>query len=225
MSDAAKTRLIQRYTASQRLNHWIIAITFVLLALSGLALFHPSMYWFSNVLGGGTWTRILHPFLGILLVVVFCVFAARMFRHNLIHREDRAWLRYFGDVMANREDRVPPAGRYNGGQKVLFFALILLVLGLLLTGLVMWREFFTMYFPLWAVRLASVLHALFALLMVIAIIVHIYAGIWVKGSVRAMTRGTVTPGWAWKHHRLWYRQMRGSPDVRRAPVRGTPTDR
>ncbi|OUL68570.1 formate dehydrogenase cytochrome b556 subunit, partial [Paraburkholderia hospita] len=56
--------LIVRYTPNERTNHWITAITFVLLALSGLALFHPSMFWLSALFGGGQWTRILHPFIG-----------------------------------------------------------------------------------------------------------------------------------------------------------------
>lgn len=209
MNDAKKHGLIQRYTASQRINHWIIAITFVLLAVSGLALFHPAFYWMSNLLGGGVWTRILHPFIGVLMFVCFAVFAARMFSHNLMARRDWLWLRRMNDVLANREEKVPEAGRYNGGQKLLFFVLILLMLGLLATGVVMWRSYFAYLFPIWAIRLASLLHALFAFLMICAIIVHIYAGIWVKGSVRAMTRGTVTPGWAWKHHRAWLRQLRG----------------
>ncbi|WP_442593444.1 formate dehydrogenase subunit gamma [Parapusillimonas sp. JC17] len=209
MNDAKKHGLVQRYTASQRINHWIIAITFVLLAVSGLALFHPAFYWMSNLLGGGVWTRILHPFIGVLMFVCFAVFAARMFSHNLMARRDWLWLRRMNDVLANREEKVPEAGRYNGGQKLLFFVLILLMLGLLATGVVMWRSYFAYLFPIWAIRLASLLHALFAFLMICAIIVHIYAGIWVKGSVRAMTRGTVTPGWAWKHHRAWLRQLRG----------------
>src|SRR3546814_12812462 len=68
----------------------------------------------------------------------------------------------------------------------------------------------TLFRSIWGIRLASLLHALFAFLIICAIIVHIYAGIWVKGSVQAMTRGTVTPGWAWKHHRNWLRQLRGT---------------
>ncbi|MCC2597222.1 formate dehydrogenase subunit gamma [Pusillimonas sp. MFBS29] len=210
MNEVNKPRLIQRYTASQRINHWIIAITFVLLALSGLALFHPSFYWLTNLLGGGVWTRILHPFIGVVMFVCFAIFAARMFGHNLMNRNDVQWIKHFGDVMSNREDKIPAAGRYNGGQKLLFFALILLMIGLLLTGVVMWRSYFAYLFPIWGIRLASLLHALFAFLMICAIIVHIYAGIWVKGSVQAMTRGTVTPGWAWKHHRNWLRQLRGT---------------
>jgi formate dehydrogenase subunit gamma len=47
-----------------------------------------------------------------------------------------------------------------------------------------------------------------AWVLVCAIIVHIYAALWVKGSMRAMTRGVVTPGWAWKHHRGWLREIR-----------------
>ena len=56
-------------------------------------------------------------------------------------------------------------------------------------------------------RLASLLHAIFAFVLILTIVVHIYAGIWVKGSVRAMMRGTVTYGWAWKHHRAWFRDV------------------
>jgi len=210
MNKVDKPQLIQRYTTSQRINHWIIAITFVLLAVSGLALFHPAFYWLSNLLGGGVWTRILHPFIGVLMFVCFAVFAARMFSHNLMGRKDVQWVKHIGAVLNNDEEKIPAAGRYNGGQKLLFFALIFLMVGLLLTGVVMWRSYFAYLFPIWGIRLASLLHALFAFLIICAIIVHVYAGIWVKGSVRAMTRGTVTPGWAWKHHRDWLRQLRGT---------------
>ena len=53
------------------------------------------------------------------------------------------------------------------------------------------------------------LHALCGFGMICVIIVHVYAAIWVKGSMGAMVRGTVTPGWAWKHHRTWFREVRG----------------
>lgn len=211
MNDVKKSRLIERYSPGERVNHWIVAIAFVLLALSGLALFHPAFYWLTNLFGGGPWTRILHPWVGVFMFLLFLVLAIRMGRHNRMTKEDRQWLRQFDDVVNNREDKLPEVGRYNAGQKVLYFALIILMIGLLLTGIVMWREFFGLYFTVGLIRLASLLHAIFAFLMICAIIVHIYAGFWVKGSVRAMTRGTVTPGWAWKHHRAWFRQVRGVP--------------
>ena len=211
-------KLILRYNANERTNHWITAITFVLLALSGLALFHPAFYWLTNLFGGGPWTRILHPFVGVVMFVSFMLFAIHLWRHNLMNRNDVQWLKQMRDVVNNREDRLPEVGKYNAGQKLLFYVLVLCMLGLLASGIVMWRAYFSFYFPIWVVRGASVVHAVCALVMICAIIVHIYAGIWVKGSIGAMVRGTVTWGWAWKHHRLWFREVR--KDV---PGYGDPT--
>lgn len=109
--------------------------------------------------------------------------------------------------MANREEALPEAGRYNAGQKLVFYVMIVCLLGLLLSGFVIWREYFSESFALGTIRLASLLHALLAFVLICAIILHIYAGIWVKGSIQAMTRGRVTAGWAWKHHRAWFREM------------------
>lgn len=206
MSDPKKYSIV-RYTASQRINHWVIAISFVLLAVSGLALFHPAFFWLSNLLGGGTWNRILHPFIGVLMFVCFFLFAIRLWRFNIITKKDKEWIAAMPKVLNNETEGVPTTDRYNGGQKVLFFALILLMLGLLASGVVMWREYFSHFFGIELVRLASLLHGVFAFLIICAIIVHVYAGIWVKGSMRAMTRGTVSPGWAWKNHRDWYRKI------------------
>lgn len=204
--DKHRPAVIHRYTAGERTNHWIVAFTFVLLALSGLALFHPSMFWLSALFGGGTWTRILHPFLGVLMFVCFVVLALRFWHHNLLTRSDAEWLRQVDDVVNNREEDLPEVGRYNAGQKLLFFMMVGCLLFLLLSGIVIWRAYFAMYFPIWAIRLAAVVHAVCAWGLICGIIVHIYAAVWVKGSVQAMTRGTVTPGWAWKHHRAWFRE-------------------
>lgn len=200
---------IVRYTPGQRANHWMVALCFVLLALSGLALFHPVFWWLSWLFGGGSWARFIHPWIGVVMAVFSLLLALRLCKGNAMQRHDWQWLARLGSVIGKRDDRVPEAGRYNAGQKLIYYAQVLLVLGLLLTGIVMWREYFgDGLFSVGLIRLASLLHALFAVLMICAIIVHVYAAIWVKGSLRAMTRGTVSPGWAWKHHRLWWRSLR-----------------
>jgi len=79
---------------------------------------------------------------------------------------------------------------------------------LLVSGVVIWREYFSGLFGIEVIRLASVLHAFFAFVLISSIIVHIYAAIWVKGSVGAMLSGKVSSAWARKHHRLWYDEMR-----------------
>ncbi|ALP64934.1 MULTISPECIES: formate dehydrogenase subunit gamma [Paraburkholderia] len=198
--------LIVRYTPNERTNHWITAITFVLLALSGLAMFHPSMFWLSALFGGGQWTRILHPFIGLVMFVSFMILALRFWHHNYLDADDRQWLRQIDDVLTNREDRLPEVGRYNAGQKLLFFVLVLCLVLLLLSGIVIWRAYFAFYFPIDVVRVAAVIHALSAFVLICSIIVHIYAAIWVKGSMGAMVRGTVTLGWARKHHPKWFRE-------------------
>ena len=204
--DKRREATIRRYTAGERTNHWIVALTFVLLALSGLALFHPSMFWMSALFGGGTWTRILHPFLGVVMFLAFLILAVKFWHHNLMTWSDREWLRHGRDVLTNHEENLPDVGRYNAGQKLLFFLMVACLVLLLLSGIVIWRTYFSAFFPIWALRVASVVHAVCAFALICGIIVHIYAAVWVKGSVQAMTRGTVTPGWAWKHHRTWFRE-------------------
>ena len=198
---------IVRYTAAERTNHWVVAICFLLLALSGLALFHPAMFWLSNLFGGGTWTRILHPFIGIVMFVAFVLLIMTLWRDNRFSERDWQWLKQWRDVVNNREENVPEVGRYNAGQKLLFVVLVVCMFGLLLSGFAIWRPYFAPYFPIGLIRLAATVHAICAFAIICSIIVHVYAGIWVKGSVHAMTHGTVTPGWAWKHHRAWFRDV------------------
>ncbi len=209
MNDNIHRRLerIVRYRAGTRINHWLVAICFVLAALSGLAMFHPAMFWLSNLFGGGPWTRVLHPFVGVAMALLFTGLAVKFWTDNYLSARDWEWLGKILDVINNREDRLPEVSKYNAGQKLLFFSLVACLAGLLVTGVVIWRAYFSAFFPIEIIRLAALLHAALAFVLISAIIVHIYAAIWVKGSVAAMTRGTVSPGWAWKHHRLWFREI------------------
>ena len=199
--------VIQRYTANERSNHWFTAILFILLALSGLAMFHPAMSWLYGLFGGGQWTRILHPFFGVLMFVSFMLLAKRMRAHNRFEPGDKEWLSRPGDVLAGHEDRLPKAGKYNAGQKLLFFTLVVCMIVLLLSGIVIWRQWFSHLFPIGLIRFSALLHAFFAFVIIMAIIVHIYAGLWIKGSIGAMTRGFVTYGWARKHHPRWFEDV------------------
>lgn len=207
MSDSDGRDSLVRYSAEVRTNHWLNALGFILAALSGLALFHPALFWFSNLFGGGPWTRILHPYLGLAAALLFLLLAAAVWDDNRMRPADWQWLRQWRDVVSNREDRLPEVGRYNAGQKLLFLVIVVGMVGLLLSGIVIWRAHFSAYFSVGLIRFASLVHALCAFALIVAILIHIYAALWVKGSVHAMVRGTVTPGWAWKHHRAWFRQI------------------
>jgi formate dehydrogenase subunit gamma len=83
---------VPRYSALQRVNHWVTAILFVLLALSGLAMFYPWLYFFSVFFGGGPATRNLHPWFGVGLAASFFVLAIQFVRNNIPNRDDVKWM-------------------------------------------------------------------------------------------------------------------------------------
>ena len=80
---------------------------------------------------------------------------------------------------------------------------------LLTSGLAMWDSQFGEYTTIEQKRLAVVVLAAAAVLLLIVVITHIYAAIWIRGTIRGMTRGSVTGGWAWRHHRKWLREEVG----------------
>ena len=198
---------VTRYTTVTRLNHWLTAICFVLLMLSGLAMFHPIFFWLSNLFGGGQWSRAVHPWIGLVLVASYAGLVVQFWRDNVWTSDDEAWVRKLDRVLVNDEEHVPEVGRFNAGQKGVFWAMALLIPVLLLTGLLIWEVYFGRLTPIPVQRFAVLIHSLAAIAAIIIWIVHVYAGIWVRGSLRAMTQGWVTPGWAWRHHRKWLRQL------------------
>ncbi len=200
---------LTRYTAHERANHWLVGICFILLALSGLAFFHPAFFPLTQLFGGGVWARILHPFIGILMAGAFVVMFFRFKSLNQMTAADKEWLSRVGEMIDGNDHNMPEQGKYNGGQKAMFWAMALCMLALFASGVLLWRAYFS--FPVDAVRLGAVVHSAIAAIMIAMIFVHVYAALWVRGTVRAMVYGTVTRAWAKQHHRAWYRQVTGKP--------------
>ena len=198
---------LARYTASERANHWLLGIGFILLAISGLAFFHPAFWPMTQLFGGGVWARILHPYIGVVMALSFISIFLRFRSLNVMTPADREWLSRAGEMVDGNDHNMPEQGKYNGGQKMMFWALAVCMLLLMVSGIVLWRAWFNL--PVDMVRFGAVIHAAAAAVMIGLIMVHIYAAIWVKGTVRAMWYGTVTRAWAKQHHRAWYRQVTG----------------
>ena len=200
-------RVIVRYTRINRINHWITAICFVLMTLSGLSMFHPMLFFLSGLFGGGQWVRAVHPWIGCVLTLSYLGLIVQFWRENLPNRDDIAWLRRIDRVLVNDEDDVPPVGRNNAGQKFVFWSMALLIPVLLISGLVIWDVYFEHATSIPLQRAALAIHSVAAILAILIWIVHVYAAIWVRDSVRAMTQGYVTPGWAFRHHRKWLEEI------------------
>ena len=201
---------LRRYSATERANHWTVGICFILLTLSGLAFFHPAFYPLTQLFGGGTWTRILHPFVGIVFALAFAAIFIRFYRLNAMTPTDWEWLSRVREMVDGNDHNMPEQGKYNGGQKLLFWGLVISMAAITVSGVFMWRAWWTPSVDI--VRLASVVHAIAAVVMIGLIIMHVYAAIWTRGTIRAMMYGTVTRAWAKQHHRGWYRKVTGDND-------------
>ena len=198
------SKLLQRYNDRERMNHWFVVLLFVLAGCSGFALFHPSLFFLSTVTGGGSWARILHPFLGVLMVLSFLGLFLRFVAANRFTAADKEWKKQMGQLLKGNKSAMRAVGKYNYGQKLVFWLFACSLIVLLITGFLFWRPWFAPYVPIAVIRVAVLLHAIAAFVLVLSVIVHIYAAIWVKGTLRAMTRGTVTEEWARSNHRIWY---------------------
>jgi formate dehydrogenase subunit gamma len=198
---------VDRYTAGARINHWITAISLVLLAISGLSLFHPSLYFLTALFGGGDFTRFIHPWIGVVLFFGFCGLFLRFWRANLWEGADNTWLARISEVLRNQEEKLPEVGKYNAGQKMVFWSMSALIVVLITSGIVIWDRYFSNLLSVEQQRIAVLVHATAAVVAICVWIVHVYAAIWVRGTISAMTRGQVTGGWAWRHHRKWLREL------------------
>ena len=171
-----------------------------------MALFHPSLFFLTSLFGGGAYTRQIHPWLGSVLLVSFALLFIRFVRHNLWERDDTRWMGAIRSVLANEEEHAPEVGRYNAGQKLVFWAMTLLIVVLFASGLVIWDTYFFGATTIAQKRVAQLVHSLAAVAIIGIWIVHVYAALWVRGTVQAMTRGVVSAGWSWRHHRKWLRE-------------------
>ena len=199
--------IVDRYTAGARINHWITAASLVLLAISGLALFTPDLFFLTALFGGGQATRATHPWIGVVLFFSFLGLFLRFWKANLWKAEDGTWLARLRDVLGGHEERLPEVGKYNAGQKVVFWGMSILIVVLIASGVLSWDQYFSQYTTVEQKRIAILVHDVAAIAIICVWIVHLYAAIWVRGTIGAMTRGQVTGGWAWRHHRKWLREL------------------
>ena len=125
---------ILRYTFRERLMHWINGFAYLYLMLTGLAFWSPWLLWIAVVLGGAQISRMLHPWVGLVfafsLTWMFITWASQM--HTT--KEDKAWMNSMDHYVRNEDEEMPPAGRYNMGQKLLFWGFVFCGVLLLLVG-------------------------------------------------------------------------------------------
>jgi formate dehydrogenase subunit gamma len=202
---------ILRFDVLERFVHWLTAVTFVILGITGLNIT------FGRVLllpwmgpdafsAWSEWAKYVHNFLsfgftlGVLLM--FVMWIAR----NLPTAADVQWLKQGGGMFDKTNSTHAPAHKFNAGQKILFWLIILASAAMIISG-------FMLLFPFYSgltvgnMELAEIFHAVVGVLFVALILGHIYLGtVGMEGAFGAMADGNVDLNWAKEHHNLWAKE-------------------
>jgi formate dehydrogenase subunit gamma len=198
---------IVRHRLFSRLMHWTVAGTFVVSMLTGMPIWTPVFGWMAYLFGGLTVCRLLHPWVGVAFFLASIVQFFEWLSDMHLEPWERDWLGPRAVRYMRYEEDDPRTGKYNGGQKLYFWAVTLGAFGLLLSGLLMW---FPRAFPRVVMEFAYIVHDFTFICFAVSLVFHIYLGTAAEpGTFVSMTRGTVTRAWARLHHPRWYREVTG----------------
>ena len=201
-------RKIERFTPFERATHWATAISFVILAVSGLVMAFGKFFllpvlgatlfgWLSYAL------KTAHNFAGPLFAMALVIFMVTYLRDNLPRAGDMNWLKKGGGFLGGEE---VPSGRFNAGEKIVFWGgVILLGIVVVASGLVLDKLVPGFGDTRGQMQVAHIVHAVASVLMMAMFCGHIYMGtIGISGAYQAMRTGYVDEAWAKEHHALWY---------------------
>ncbi|HSK40228.1 MAG TPA: formate dehydrogenase subunit gamma [Arenibaculum sp.] len=212
-------RTVPRFNGLERFAHWTAAVSFLILAFTGLIVTF-GRYLLIPVIGQGAFapvadaSKYLHNFASVPFVIGIAIMLVVWIRDNIPSRADLIWLRQAGGMFAKHGSSHPETARFNAGQKGVFWTVILGGLVMAVTGYVLMTPFY--WVGVGGMQIVHVVHAVLAALMIAAILGHIYIGtLGMEGAFDAMAKGEVDENWAIEHHRGWYeeqrRAQRGAP--------------
>ena len=205
---------VQRWNAFERFVHWVVAISFIILAISGLSLLfgRAVLIPLMGTAGFAAWAGLakgMHNFVGpwlftpgVALMIILWI------RHNIPNAEDVTWLAQGGGMVG--KGKHPHAGRMNGGEKIWFWFICTVGVAAIVSG-------FFMDFPNWwsasreGMQLANVVHAISSILWIALWFGHAYLGtVGTEGALEGMTSGRVDVNWARQHHDRWYEEVQAT---------------
>jgi len=197
-------RTIQRFNLLERANHWMVASSFIVLALSGLNLTF-GRHVLLPIVGPETftaisqWGKYLHNFLAFPFTLGLVVMLLLWVKDNIPNRLDLKWLAQGGGLIGNAH---PDSERFNAGQKIIFWITILGGAAVAVSGYMLVFPFF--FTDIAGMQLSHIIHSIVSVLMIAVMLAHIYIGSFgMEGALDAMTTGQVDLNWAKQHHNLW----------------------
>ncbi len=234
-------RTIERFNTIERIVHWTTAVSFIILAITGLNLIYgrtlllpilgPDIFATLTILGKYAHNYVAFAFmLGVIMMFLFWV------RHNLPSRYDLVWIAEGGGLFKKggglfKKGVHPPSKKFNAGQKVIFWAVILGGFSISLSGISLMFPFEIAMFeptfrvlnvmgfnlpaeltPMQEMHYSQMWHSLVALVLIAIVLAHVYIGsLGMEGAFSAMGSGQVDENWAREHHSLWVADVKGEP--------------
>lgn len=230
IAHGASGKTITRFTLLERGSHWLLASSFIILALSGLNLVFGKTL-LLPIIGAGAFSaltifgKFVHNYVGFAFIVALVMVAVLWVIHNIPNRHDLMWILRGGGMLGGGH---PPAKKFNAGQKIIFWIVILCGASISMSGWallnpftttmmadtaaisnsVFGTEFATNLGPIQEQQLQTLWHSIMAVFMIVVIIAHIYIGsVGMEGALDAMTTGEVDENWAMEHHSLWVEEL------------------
>jgi formate dehydrogenase subunit gamma len=197
-------RKVHRFTAFERFSHWLTAVSFVVLGLTGLNITFGKIL-LLPVIGADAFSglsqaaKYAHNFVSFSFVIGLVLIAAMWIKDNLPRKVDLDWLKAGGGFIKSKH---APAGRFNAGEKAVFWLALLAGAAVAVSGYLLLFPFYVTNIA--GMQIAQLVHAVVAVLFVAVIIAHIYIGtLGMEGAFEAMATGEVDLNWAKEHHDLW----------------------
>jgi formate dehydrogenase subunit gamma len=200
-------RTLQRFNLLERANHWMVASTFIILALSGLNLTFGRHVLLPLVgpeafTAISQWGKYFHNFLAFPFTLGIVVMLLLWAKDNIPSGRDVKWFAAGGGLVGHGH---PPAGRFNGGQKGIFWITVLGGAAVAVTGYILVFPF--VFTDIAGMQLSHIIHSIVSVVMIAVMLAHIYIGtLGMEGASDAMTTGQVDLNWAKQHHNLWVEQ-------------------
>jgi formate dehydrogenase subunit gamma len=218
IAEGRSGKTVLRFKAFERFSHWLTAVSFVVLGLTGLNITFGKLL-LLPVVGPDTFSDIsqaakyVHNFTSFSFVIGLILITLIFFRDNIFEKVDLEWLKQGGGFIKNKH---APAGRFNLGEKLVYWLSVAAGIAVSVSG-------FVLLFPFYGtdiaeMQLAQVVHAVVALLFVALILAHIYIGtLGMEGAFEAMGTGEVDLNWAKEHHDRWLARRLASEDQHGKP--------
>ncbi len=203
-SKGASGKTITRFSGLERFTHWLTASTFLILAASGINVTFGKFIiqpWLGEAMFGpwSQFAKFCHNYLSFPFMLGLVLMLLLWLKDNVPNRMDIAWFKAGGGLLG---DAHPPAARFNGGQKIVFWMVILGGAALTISGLMLLFPF--RWTGLEGLQLSNIVHGVVGLVMIAAMLAHIYIGsVGMEGAFDAMGSGQVDVNWAKEHHSIW----------------------